>query len=138
MCSFSYSSLLYLSHAFPFVPTLSHFATFRPCVTKLNVCRTSLAFCPIVPRVPRIFSLFLVAMLLCLPAIEKGRRRSSSLSRSPLHHDGGDMFTPCGSFIIRRPPQGFTAAQSGAHLLKRKSPHSCIICARALNISERR
>lgn len=71
MCSFSYSSLLYLSHAFPFVPTLSHFATFRPCVTKLNVCRASLAFCPIVPRVPRIFSLFLVAVLLCLPAIEK-------------------------------------------------------------------
>ena len=65
----------------PFVPPLSPFALFRRSVTKLNVCRASLAFCPIVPRVPRIFSPFLVAVLLCLPAIEK---KATAVSDSSL------------------------------------------------------
>ena len=139
MCSFL-TLLSYICPPLsPFVHPLSTFALFRRSVTKLNVCRASLAVCPLVHLVHRVFGLFLVTVLLCLPTIKKAAAVSnSSLSRSPLHHAGGDMFTPCGFFIIRRPCQGFTAAQSGAHSLKRKSPHSCIICARALNISERR
>lgn len=71
MCSFL-TLLSYICPPLsPFVPPLSPFALFRRSVTKLNDYRASLAFCPLVPLVPRIFGLFLVAVLLCLPTIEK-------------------------------------------------------------------
>ena len=136
---FSYSSLFYLSPAFSICPPVVPFCSLSAQRDKTQCLQGFIGILSPCPPCPPHFWPFLVAVLLCLPTIKKAAAVSnSSLSRSPLHHAGGDMFTPCGFFIIRRPCQGFTAAQSGAHSLKRKSPHCCMISARALNISERR
>lgn len=82
MCSFL-TLLSYICPPLsPFVHPLSTFALFRRSVTKLNVCRASLAVCPLVHRV---FGLFLVTVLLCLPTIEK---KAAAVSDSSLSSFG--------------------------------------------------
>ena len=75
--------------------------------------------------------------------IGAGRKKAAAVSDSSLLvHRFTMRAAICSDLAVlssySAPASGFTAAQSGAHSPKRKSPHCCIICARALNISERR
>lgn len=85
MCSFL-TLLSYICPPLsPFVPPLSPFALFRRSVTKLNVCRASLAFCPLVPLVPRIFNLFFSGSASLPP---HHRKKAAAISNSNLSSFG--------------------------------------------------
>ena len=88
MCSFLTLLSYICPPLYPFVHPLSTFALFRRSVTKLNVCRASLAVCPLVHLVHRVFGLFLVTVLLCLPTIEK---KATAVSDSSLSSFGAHV-----------------------------------------------